>query len=73
MFAWLTVILARLTRRSPAGPPVPGGWNGRPLGAAPQGVLCPDQAEPAADDSTLNRGVPRDRPRPTRLPPHASE
>ena len=72
MFAWLTIALAWLKRRPPAGPPVPVGWNGRPLADAPQGVLCPDQAEPAADYSTLNRVVPRDRRRPTRPPPPAA-
>jgi hypothetical protein len=70
MLSWLTILLARLTRRHPSGPPAPVGWNGRPLGAAPQGVPSPDQAEPAADYSTLNRVAPRDGPKPTVPPPH---
>ena len=72
MLDWLTIARAWLTRRHPAGPPVPVGWDGRPLAGAPQGAQSPDQAEPAPAYSTLNRVVPRDRPRPTGLPPPAA-
>jgi hypothetical protein len=66
MLHWLTTVLARLKRPRTPAPPLRVGWNGRPLGDAPQGQPSPEQRAPAADYSTLEVFVPRDGSQPSR-------
>jgi hypothetical protein len=68
MLHWLTTVLARLTRRGPAGPPPRLGWNGRPWVGAAQGRPSPGQPDPDAKYSTLGSSVPPGGPEPTRAP-----
>ena len=67
MLRGLTTILARLTRRRPAGPPPRLGWNGRPLGGAAPGRPRPGQPDPYG---TLPCLVPQGGPEPTPIPEH---
>jgi hypothetical protein len=64
MLRWLTTVLARLTRRTPAGPPPRLNWNGRPGVEAAQGGL----ASGTEDYGTLNRPALTSVPEPTRAP-----
>src|SRR5262249_11171055 len=58
----LTTVLARLTRRDTAGARPQVSWNGRPLGAAPEGALSPDSPAPDPDYGTLCLPVTPARP-----------
>jgi hypothetical protein len=63
MLGWLTTVLARLTRRGPAGPPPRLNWNGRSWVEA-----GPPQPDPDTDYGTLNRPARTSAPEPTRTP-----
>jgi hypothetical protein len=73
MLRWLTIVLARITRRDTSGPPLRVGWNGHPLVDAPEGKRSPDQPAPATAYSTLHCFGPRDGFEPTCAPARPAE